>query len=323
MSTRPRLSPHLRVLRRGSGELQLGLHPEEGLVLRGLTPGEIGLVESLDGRRSLTEIFRDGVRDGIPEDRIAALLGMLEGEHLLVMAQERGSGGQAGEVDLVSVAAAYPRVDASRDVTKRRGSAVVVVDGPGEVPGALAAVLRSAGVGSVLAGRYAADAAEALLTGAGQDLMPRLPDLVVLVGAAPVGAANAALWRQSGLPHLPVTLLSAQATIGPLVQPGSGPCLGCLDHARVDRDPGWAAVTTQLDPPPAQRVGSVTGDASLTAAVVGLAAMAVLARLDGRPPPPGVAFEIGLPWPVVLARRWQAHPACVCAATGSRGTMAG
>ncbi|MCE1179430.1 MAG: hypothetical protein LWW86_10455 [Micrococcales bacterium] len=322
MPTRPRLRPHLHVLRRGSGELQLGLDPGQGLLLTGLTPGEVDLVESLDGRRSLAQIYRDGARQGLPEQRIAQLLAVLADEAVLAEAPAEAAPGPA-EIDMVTLAAAYPRPGVGSDESARRAAGSIVIDGVGEVPGALAAVLRSAGVGSVLAGRYAADAAEALLTDAGQDLAPETPDLVVLVRSAPVGAATAALWRRSGQEHLPVTLAAGQATIGPLVRPGAGPCLECLDHSRVAVDPGWAAVTTQLDPPPARRLGEVVGETSLSAAVVGLAAMTVLARIDGTPPPPGVSFEIGLPWPVVLARQWQPHPACACAGTAAQGTMAG
>jgi bacteriocin biosynthesis cyclodehydratase domain-containing protein len=34
--------------------------------------------------------------------------------------------------------------------------------------------------------------------------------------------------------------------IGPLVEPGAGPCLTCLELERVDDDPAWPAIACQL-----------------------------------------------------------------------------
>lgn len=46
--------------------------------------------------------------------------------------------------------------------------------------------------------------------------------------------------------HLPVVLTPTSATVGPLVLPGDGPCLVCLDLTRRDRDSSWPAVRAQL-----------------------------------------------------------------------------
>jgi bacteriocin biosynthesis cyclodehydratase domain-containing protein len=53
-------------------------------------------------------------------------------------------------------------------------------------------------------------------------------------------------WLRRDVPHLPVLFGDAEARIGPLVEPGAGPCLTCLELERVDADPAWPAIASQL-----------------------------------------------------------------------------
>lgn len=50
--------------------------------------------------------------------------------------------------------------------------------------------------------------------------------------------------------HLIVVIDGLRVRVGPLVVPGFSPCISCLDHDRIDRDPAWAAVLSQLEGPP-------------------------------------------------------------------------
>src|SRR5665647_1483332 len=49
MHGRPRLKSHVQLLRRGPGSLQLGVCPDTGVVLDGLSDAEIAMVKGLDG----------------------------------------------------------------------------------------------------------------------------------------------------------------------------------------------------------------------------------------------------------------------------------
>jgi bacteriocin biosynthesis cyclodehydratase domain-containing protein len=113
--------------------------------------------------------------------------------------------------------------------------------------------------------------------------------------------------------HLPVVLHGTSAEVGPLVQPGTGPCLRCLDLTRTDHDPGWPAVLAQLTPTAVGPVAEASGETSLVFATAGLAAMAALGALDGHPPEPGTSWRLGLPVPRLTEQVWPRHPDCGCA----------
>lgn len=72
------------------------------------------------------------------------------------------------------------------------------------------------------------------------------PDIVVIVAHYVITPARHARWLRRDIPHLQVLTHDGGATIGPLVEPGSGPCLRCLDLEHRDQDPAWPAIATQL-----------------------------------------------------------------------------
>lgn len=77
------------------------------------------------------------------------------------------------------------------------------------------------------------------------------PVLQVHAGVAPASGSAALLG--SDLAHLPLVFDAGGVSVGPLVIPGRTPCLSCRDGHDRDRDPGWAAVHSQLlshDPGP-------------------------------------------------------------------------
>jgi bacteriocin biosynthesis cyclodehydratase domain-containing protein len=121
--------------------------------------------------------------------------------------------------------------------------------------------------------------------------------------------------------HLPVVSQGHRVLIGPLVTPGRGPCLRCLDLHRCDRDPAWPALLAQLAlPAPVAPAPAVSPETTLTAIAAGLSAMVVHTALDGQEVPRGVSLEVSLPWPRVEQRRWTDHPLCGCTVT--QATMA-
>jgi hypothetical protein len=137
------------------------------------------------------------------------------------------------------------------------------------------------------------------------------PDLVVVVEHAVADAAATDPLLAADIAHLSVVVGEAGATVGPLVVPGRGPCLRCLELHRTERDPGWPQLLAQLLSSRRGTAPEETTCASLTAA---LACLQVLGYLDGIRMPSALAatLEIELPDGLVSRRDWPAHPACGC-----------
>lgn len=53
-------------------------------------------------------------------------------------------------------------------------------------------------------------------------------------------------WLRRDIPHLPVMFSDCEVRIGPLVEPGIGACLSCLELSHIDADPAWPAIACQL-----------------------------------------------------------------------------
>ena len=139
-------------------------------------------------------------------------------------------------------------------------------------------------------------------------------DLAVLVACFAVHPSISGYWLRRDVPHLAVVFGDATVRVGPLVEPGHGPCLHCVERARLDRDPSWAAIASQL------LDHSAATEVTLTVAeVVPLAVRAVLDRLA-----PGVGAEfLGARLrrrAVVIdgesgelsELRFRGHPECAC-----------
>jgi hypothetical protein len=131
-------------------------------------------------------------------------------------------------------------------------------------------------------------------------------DLVVLVADWVVTPADHLHWLNRDVPHLPIVSSERAVAVGPLVEPGRGPCLYCVHLARVDEDPAWTAIATQLLGRQRPELGSLE-----IAEAAAFVARRVLARLAGD-------SEIGMSWRlsdgVVTAKGWTRHPDCRCAA---------
>jgi hypothetical protein len=167
-----------------------------------------------------------------------------------------------------------------------------------EGPSRVAAVLGDSALARAIAGLLAASGA----LGSVEDAA-----LVVLVADWVVAPADHLHWLNRDVPHLPVVTTERAVTVGPLVEPGAGPCLYCVHLARVDEDAAWTAIATQL----LGRDGRELGALELAEAAA-FATRRVLARLGG-------GGEIGMSWRLdaggaVSAREWARHPGCRCAA---------
>ena len=179
----------------------------------------------------------------------------------------------------------------SAPATPASGRALVLGDGP--ISATLAALLQDAGR---LAGPESSSSDE------------RRPDLVVLVAPWVVGPEDAQHWLRRDVPHLPVVAADRSVTVGPFVEPGSGPCLYCGHLIRSDADPAWPAIAAQLWGRPAPRLSALT-----VSAVATFAARRILARLDTGPAS-ARAWRLADEGGTISASRQHPHPRCSCAA---------
>lgn len=147
------------------------------------------------------------------------------------------------------------------------------------------------------------------------------PDLAVIVGHWVLPPEAHAFWLRRDVPHLPVVFSDAALHLGPLIEPGDGPCLVCLELHRRDADDAWPTIATQL-------LGRAAGAESPSLVTEGAATLVRLisTRLDGRE---GEAYSLRItPSGDRLRRSWRPHPDCGCrgiahlveAPTARRGT---
>ncbi|MFC8503573.1 hypothetical protein ACFUC1_14515 [Pedococcus sp. NPDC057267] len=311
------------LLRRGPGQVQVGVEPGRSVVLDGLGEDEVQALAALDGTQAVPRALTSPAG--------ARVLRVLADRGLLAVAA-----GPLGlpptqrallDDDVQALLRLTSPPEGAYAVAGARREAHVLVAGRGAVPDAVAGTLRRAGVGRVEVGSAAADAWEAADLARGPAAEPsapprRGPSLVVLAARHALDPRAARPWVRRAVPVLPVLLGTTEAVVGPLVDPAgspSGPCLACLDLARTDLDPAWPRLLEQLTRPTVGAGAEVGGEASLVAMAAAMTAMVGLGVLDGRRLPPGRSLEVGLPWPGVRQRYWTAHPRCTAGHAGDAG----
>lgn len=214
------------------------------------------------------------------------------------------------------------------DDVGRLATRFVVVDGRGTVASSIASLLRASGVGSVQAGVWAADVADAELRLGGAPA----PDLVVLVADAAVDPPAGEPWRRRKVMHLPVVTEAERIVVGPLVTgDAAAPCLECVRLMRSGGDAGrpagfasrarWAAgsvvgqaghahhAAARVPPAPTPPAWDTSVPNGLVAMGSGMAVMVALSALRSGVPQ-GVSVDVHGPWPRVNHRRWQRRPDC-------------
>jgi bacteriocin biosynthesis cyclodehydratase domain-containing protein len=340
----------LRRVWREAGTLQIGLSQRRGTVLAGLTAADLAVLEQL--RDGIDAAVLEQSEEGPPAARrrelvkLLAEAGVLVGTGVTRPARE-GLGGAAAR--LVPDAAVWSVVHADvgdgwRLLAARAGRRVVIA-GAGRLGSTLATTLAAAGVGEITVsdqGRVTAGdltpagagppdlgrpREEAALdavrrigsraeSGAGaarrEAAEPSRPDLIVLIEHGAADATAAGHLVSTDQPHLSVVIREDDVVVGPLVRPGSGPCLRCLDLHRGDRDPAWPSVLAQVLRP---ATGTPRPEETATSTLAaGLVALQVLAHLDGatEPASAGATLEIELPDGLIARRSWPAHPRCGC-----------
>jgi len=72
------------------------------------------------------------------------------------------------------------------------------------------------------------------------------PGFVVIIARHVIEPDHHGRWLRQDVPHLPVVFGDSVVHIGPIVEPGAGPCLYCLELHHTDSDPAWPAISAQL-----------------------------------------------------------------------------
>ncbi len=143
------------------------------------------------------------------------------------------------------------------------------------------------------------------------------PALVVLVAAEHLHSLTAEPWQAAGVPQLPVVIGPRRAAVGPILQPGRGPCLRCMDLQRAARDPAWARLTAALLPSAPDATGPPAhAPADFASVIAGLVGMAARQHLGGAPSAPGHQLVLTGPRPRVQHLLWRADPRCCPEADG-------
>ena len=288
--------------------------------LRDLDEAETALLERLGSEGVVLAADRP------PADPLVRLLlddGLLAAvPHLPGPAPLSGEARLARRAEVDALLARGQARDAA-EVLRRRADAVVGLSATGPVAEAVALLLASAGVGTLVGRGVPRDgsraAADVFLSGAQvrrDGGLPRLPDVTLLLGG-PEDSALAGALTASGAAHLPVLVDAAGALVGPAVLPGT-PCTRCRQRARVRADPALArpeVARVELVPDVDDRPVPVVTATAAAAATAG----EVLAVLDGGDDDPlpvtcGAVLDLVPPDPRWRRRPFPADPSCACGA---------
>jgi len=335
-----RLRPGLRVLRRTDFEVQIGTDARWAVRLAGLGPGEASLLRLLDDDPELDSLVDRARAFGVADVRANELLDALQTAHLTCRtpASTRPRVRTAASADAAVWSLLRDDGDGAA-VVRARADRTVGVVGLGPLGLTIAVTLAAAGVGTILlnddgritsvdvgaagyrlgdVGSRRVHVASRLVRDVAPDVRTEpaagtVPDVVVLVERDVADPATALALVTAGITHLSVVVREADALVGPLVVPGAGPCLRCMDLHRGDVDDCWPTVVAQLAGR-ATGVGVLRSEVGVLAGLCGaLAAAEVLVHLDGGSPATrGASYEVTLPDVAPRRRPWVVHPSCGC-----------
>lgn len=122
-------------------------------------------------------------------------------------------------------------------------------------------------------------------------------------------------WLNRDVPHLALSFEVDHASVSPLIVPGRGPCLFCLEQARVNQDPSWPVLASQL-----VTTKERLDDSSSRLFCAGVAIQKVLAQLDfvgefRQTDKELVGYRLNLSSGTISEFRWPEHEACSCKLT--------
>ena len=277
----PRIDPAFPLVWRTPTDLQLGATTSR-VVLRDAGELETGLIAALRHGASVSTLTTIGVGLGGTPERVGELLAEL--------------------------APAFEDAPVATPDAHAHGARTVVVDAPGALGTRILADLAALGH-------------EVLDLEGGEESEASDLDAVVLAVLAAdwvVPPAGHLRWLRRDVPHLAVVFDDAGVRVGPLVEPGRGPCLRCLELARRDGDAAWPVIAAQLAGRPA-----ATRDARAMIEAAALVVASVDDRLRHGPGPLATgSIRLDRAGSRALPRqhRHAPHPECGCRAPGGSAT---
>jgi hypothetical protein len=293
------LLPGLRPLWRNGCHVQLGTDPAHAVIVELADPSAGRLLYLLDGSRTENAFIKEAARLGMSEAAARALLLDLTDRGLIIAADALLPPGlSSAERDRLVPEAAALALDhpAPAEILRRRAAKRVVISGHGRLARLVEQGLRDSGVGRVA------------VQGTLRRLLPQPegPRVRVATASLHIAITSGRLPEASTRPLLLIAVREGIVTLGPLVPARQGPCLRCLDLHRLDRDPAWPRIQSQL----AEEPGACTSATAYAGAAYAVAE--ALAVLDGAPPLLlGESVDILGPHEL-RRRRWERHSGCGC-----------
>jgi hypothetical protein len=342
LPARPRVVAGLPVLRRGPGELQIGLDPRHAAVAGNLPEEVIRAAQRLAGHHTGEELLATVTEENRPA--LTRLMSTLCDRGLLDEAAQTPAR-LVGDRAVAELRALTGNSSPVRHPMGRTDLAVLV-HGDGRLAVTIATLLASAGVGWVhvaAAGTVGPEdvgtgylpedvgsprqvAARRALRQADEHVRTapfdgdRRPDLVVLTDALVQHPARVAALMSARQPHLLVRVRDTTGIVGPLVVPGLTSCLRCADLHRSERDVSWPHICTQLAGQ--VQVTDLAGTHA-TAAFAVSQALAAVGWLRGdavRPATCDTTVEVDPTTAETRHRPWSAHVSCECGAAERAGS---
>jgi hypothetical protein len=186
--------------------------------------------------------------------------------------------------------------------------------------------LGPSGYPTQLLGRTKVDAVRALLASSpnqmgvvqGHKLTPRnleAIDCAAIIAHEAIEPRRYVQWLNRDVPHLALSFEVDHASVSPLIVPGRGPCLFCLEQARVNLDPSWPVIASQLI-----TTKERLDDSASRLFCAGVAIQKILGHLDfvgafGQTEKELVGYRLNLASGTIAEFRWAEHEACTCKLT--------
>ena len=142
-------------------------------------------------------------------------------------------------------------------------------------------------------------------------------DCAVVVGQQALEPRRYVQWLNRDVPHLALSFEVDFASVSPLIVPGRGPCLFCLEEARINQDPSWPVIASQL-----VTSKNRLDDAASRLFCAGLAIQKIIGQLDDtggfkQTAKELVGYRLNLSTGSITEFSWPEHEACSCRLTSS------
>ena len=206
-----------------------------------------------------------------------------------------------------------PVLTGQRTATKPRVKNRVTMCGTGQTAALISGLLRLSDVAVAQYDQVAG--ADAASSGSADS-----PDIAIVLAQFVIDPELHGRWLRRDIPHLPIVFGDRTVHIGPLITPGNGPCLFCLELDRRDSDSAWPALSAQL-----WGRSSPFESTLVSTQVAGIAVRLVLGQLEradhaGALSTEAIGIQLDIETGRVSEHRRVAHPECGCL-FGAGGTI--